>query len=49
MFFDNVDAFLDDARFVVLPHRPQQFGIGAAMAEDVVATLLYLFDDLRVL
>src|SRR5262249_36924974 len=35
-------------RLVVLPHAPQQLGIGAAVPEHVVATGFDLFDDLRV-
>ena len=40
MFRDDVDAFLDDAALVVLPHAAQHLGIGAAVAEHVVAALL---------
>ena len=48
MFCDNLGAFLNRARLVVLPHSAQQLGIGAAMAEHVVAAGFDLFHDLRV-
>src|SRR6516162_9376134 len=48
VFFDDFGALLDGARLVVLPHRPQQLGVGAAVAEHVVAAGFDLFDDLRV-
>jgi hypothetical protein len=35
-------------RLVLLPHRSQQFGVGAAVASHVVAAGFDLFHDLRV-
>ncbi|MDB5554377.1 MAG: hypothetical protein JWL86_4361, partial [Rhizobium sp.] len=49
ILFDDVDAFLDDARFVTFPKLGEEFGIGAAVAADIVATLLDLRDDVGVL
>ena len=49
MFRDDVDAFLDHAAFVVLPHPAQHLGIGATVAEYIVTALLNLFNDLRIL
>ena len=49
MFFDDLGALMDRARFVMLPHWPQQLGIGAAMTENVIAARFDLFDELRVM
>src|SRR5215470_15688203 len=48
VFFDDLGALLDGARLVLLPHRPQQLGVGAAVAEYVVTAGFDLFDDLGV-
>src|SRR6266446_3677195 len=48
VFLDDFGARLDGARLVLLPHRPQQLGVGAAVAEHVVAAGFDLFNDLRV-
>ena len=45
---DDVGTFLDRARLVMLPHRAEQFGIGAAVAQYVVAARFDLVDDVRV-
>src|SRR5262249_47645627 len=48
VFFDDFGALLDGARLVLLPHRPQQLGVSAAVAEHVIAAGFDLFHDLRV-
>src|SRR5262245_10795751 len=48
MLFDHLGAFLDGARLVVLPHSPQQLGIGAAVAEHIVAAGFDLLHDLLI-
>jgi hypothetical protein len=48
VFLDDLGAFLDGARLVMLPHAPQQLGIGTAMADHVITAGFDLFDDLRV-
>src|SRR6516164_6891349 len=48
VFFDDFRALLDGTRLVLLPHRPQQFSVGAAVAEYVVTPGFDLFDDLRI-
>src|SRR5262249_48782591 len=48
VLFDGLRRLLDDARLVAFPERPQLLGIGAAVAAYVVAALLYLLDDVRI-
>ena len=49
MLFDDVDAFLDDTRFITFPKLGEKFGIGAAVTADIVAALFDLRDDVGVL
>ena len=48
VLLDHLGAFRDRARLVMLPHRAQHLGIGAAVPEHVVAARLDLLDDLRI-
>ena len=48
MLLDGLGAIRDGARLVGLPHAAHQLGIGAAVAEHVVAARFDLLDDLRI-
>jgi hypothetical protein len=48
VFCDDLGAFRNGARLIVLPHSAQQLGIGAAVPEHVIAAGFDLVHDLRV-
>src|SRR5262249_6160656 len=49
MLLYDLGAFLNCATLIVLPHAAEQLGIAAPVAEHVVAALLDLLDDVRIL
>ena len=49
VFFEDLGYFLDGSGFISLPEHMRGFGIRAAVTEHIIAPLLYLLDDGRII